>query len=214
MSCGGWKKWGCFCGRCKEAFQKDYGYELAPEKVINDYGSEEHQTLTKDFLQFRIRIMNEYLFGKYRRAINRARPGTPAFGSTTGGYDIQGLEPQSAVLHGLSGYGTEYPRGAGHRGYLNHPETFRPRQERIIRIKGDDIKGDGGQPRSLDVHVARVDCFADAQVLARGQAPDGSWWPVLVRAQRDEVRYCAFDPLAETAGDEQLAARLVQWVVK
>ena len=209
MSCGGWKKWGCFCECCKEAFRKEYGYELTPGKAIVDHGPGKRQSLTEDFHRFRVRLMNEYLFEKYERAVNRARPGTPLLLWSPRNYGIEGIEPQSAALHGLNAYGPEFTRSAGNGAYLNHPETFQPRQENIAGIKRE-----GGQLRPLHAGITRVDCFADARALALGQAPDGSWWPVLISTRTDSVRYCAFDPLAKTGRDDRIAAELIQWVVK
>ncbi len=209
MHCSGWKSWGCFCEKCKVAFHNEYGYELAPERVIVDHGPDQRQSLTEDFYRFRVRLMNEYVFEKYRRAINRARPGTPLLAWEPKNYDVSGIEPQSAVLYGLNAYGPEYGHGPGNSWYLNHPETFRPRQEHIIRITQA-----AGQPRPLYADITRVDCFAEAEVKALGQARDASWWPVLVSAREDAVRYCAFDPLQEKGGDAEIAAGLVQWLTQ
>ena len=113
MRCSGWKEWACFCEQCREAFQKEYGYGLTPENVIVDRGPAERQLLADDFHRFRIRLMNEGVFEKYRRTINRVRPGTPLLLWEPTNYGELGVEPQSAVLYGLNAYGPEYRAGAG-----------------------------------------------------------------------------------------------------
>jgi len=210
IRCSGWREWGCFCEQCQEAFQKEYGYELTPENVIVDHGPGEKQSLTEDFHHFRIRLMNEGVFEKYRRAINRVRPGTPLLVWAPTNYGVSGIEPQSAVLYGLNGYGPEYRYGTGGSGaYLNHPQQFLPRAEHIVALRDTS-----GKLKDLAASITRVDCFADAEVISWGQAADRSWWPVMVSTRGGSVRYCAFDPLSPEGGDSASAASLLEWLTE
>jgi len=207
----GWKDWGCFCEQCQEAFQREYGYELTPENAIVNYGTDKRQSLTEDFYRFRVRLMNEGVFEKYRRAINRVRPGMPLLLWEPRNYGELGVEPQSAVLHGLNAYGPEYRQGTGDGadGYLNHPRQFLPRAENIVALRDTD-----GKLRVVATSITRVDCFADAKVLSWGQAADRSWWPVMVSTRGGSVRYCAFDPLSPEGGDSASAASLLEWLTE
>ncbi len=210
IRCSGWKQWGCFCEQCQEAFQKEYGYELTPENAIVDHGPDKHQSLTEDFHRFRIRLMNEGVFEKYRRAVNRVRPGTPLLVWAPTNYGVSGIEPQSAVLYGLNAYGPEYRDGPGGPDeYLNHPRQFLPRAESIVALR-DTI----GKLRDIATSITRVDCFADAEVISWGQAADRSWWPVMVSTWGGSVRYCAFDPLSSEGGDSESAASLLKWLTE
>ena len=207
LRCRSWKTWGCFCPQCKAAFADQYGYELEPERVIIGFGGEGKQSLTPDFHRFRVSLMNKMVFEKFRRAINRVRPGTPLLLWESRNYGVLGVEPASAIMYGLNGYGPEYWSQSGTGEYLNPPRRFWPRSEPIVGIVGAD-----GVRRRVAVEIIRVDCFEDAHTLRWGIATDGSQWPVEVSARADAVRYCAFDPLNSRNGDPEMAAALLAWL--
>lgn len=206
IRCRSWRTWGCFCPACKERFAEEYGYELKPETAILGWGKPGRQSLTDNFLEFRYRVMNEMVFEKLRRAINRVRPGLVMLEWAPRNYAVWGIDPVSAIRHGLQGYGPEYWNGPGTPGgYLNYPERFVPRREPIIALQGPVGK------RQRKGSIVRVDCFDDAKVLCWGVSADRSRWPAMVESRGGKVRYCSFDPLAGQSPDEVLVDDLLDW---
>ncbi|MFA9478960.1 hypothetical protein ACERK3_11755 [Phycisphaerales bacterium AB-hyl4] len=216
----GWIDWACFCQGCNEVFKERYGYNLTPANVI-DYPQFEdsepderrahtteggRQSINADFQEFRTWMMNELLLEKFRRAINRVKPDTALVVWQPRTYEAFGFSP-GAINYGVSVFGPEYMDGPGSPRYLNHPDTFYPRHERVVRAV--DVQDDEAQ--SLDAEIVRVDLFHLAQPLLWGEAEDRSRWVLLSSAQDGRVMYVAFDPLRDDQAHDVLG-RILNWI--
>lgn len=216
----GWVDWACFCKGCGEAFKERYGYELTPANVIiypqfEDAEPDERrkhttkggrQSINAEFQEFRTWLMNELVIEKFRRAINRVQPDRALVVWQPRTYEAFGFSP-GAINYGVSVFGPEYMDGPGSPRYLNHPDAFRPRHERVVRVV--DAKGEDTHP--LDAEIVRVDRYHKAEPLLWGEAEDRSRWVLLSSAQEGRMMYVAFDPLADDKAARVLD-RVLEWI--
>ena len=165
------------------------------------------QTINADFREFRTWMMNELFLEKFRRAINRVSPGTALVVWQPRTYEAFGFSPQS-IMYGVSVFGPEYMEGPGSPRYLNHPDRFYPRHERIVRTV--DVQSENAQP--LAAEIVRVDLFDQAQPLLWGEAEDESRWVLLSSARQDRVMYVAFDPLPLKGEASEVFDRILAWI--
>ncbi len=216
----GWVDWACFCQGCGEAFKERYGYELTPANVIiypqfEDAEPEERrkhttkggrQSINAEFHEFRTWLMNELVIEKFRRAINRVKPDTALIVWQPRTYEAFGFSP-GAINYGVSVFGPEYMDGPGSPRYLNHPDAFFPRYERVVRV----VDAQGEDASSLDAEIVRVDRYHKATPLLWGEAEDRTRWVLLSSADDERVMYVAFDPLHD-AKATQVLDRIVNWI--
>lgn len=216
----GWVDWACFCKGCGEAFKERYGYELTPANVIiypqfeDDEPAERRKHTTKggrqqinaEFQEFRTWLMNELVIEKFRRAINRVKPDTALVVWQPRTYEAFGFSPGS-INYGVSVFGPEYMDGPGSPRYLNHPDAFVPRVERIVRV----VDARGGEGYSLDAEIFRVDRYHKAEPLLWGESEDRSRWVLMSSARDGQLLYVAFDPLRDGTATRVLD-RVFEWI--
>lgn len=215
-----WTDWACFCEGCGKLFKERYGYELKPVNVIDypqfeDSEPEERrahttkggrQTINADFQAFRTWMMNELIIEKFRRAINRVRPGIALVVWQPRTYEAFGFSPDS-IMYGVSVFGPEYMDGPGSPRYLNHPDKFYPRFERVERV----VDAQSAEPQPLEAEIVLVDPFHLAQPLLWGESKDRSRWVLLSSAGEGRVMYVAFDPLQDDKAATVLN-RILKWI--
>ncbi len=216
-----WTDWACFCEGCGKVFKERYGYELTPANVI-DYPQFEdsqpderrkhtteggQQSINAEFQEFRTWMMNELFLEKFRRAMNRVRPGTALVVWQPRTYEAFGFSPE-AIMYGVSVFGPEYMDGPGSPRYLNHPDNFYPRSERIVRAV--DVENNEEHP--LEAEIVRVDLFDQAEPLLWGEAEDESRWVLLTSAQQGRVMYVAYDPLSGGTQNNQVLDHVLDWI--
>lgn len=216
-----WTDWACFCDGCREVFKERYGYELTPANVI-DYPQFEdlepderrkhttkggRQSINAEFREFRTWMMNELVLEKFRRAINRVRPGTALVVWQPRTYEAFGFSP-AAIMYGVSVFGPEYMDGPGSPRYLNHPDAFFPRFEQIVRA----VDVQSNEERPLEAEIVRVDLFHRATPLLWGETADESRWVLLSSADDGRAMYVAFDPLREPERNQEVLDRIMAWM--
>lgn len=216
-----WTDWACFCKGCQALFKERYGYDLTPANVIDSPQFEDdepgtrnankaaaaRQTINSDFNQFRTWMMNELIIEKFRRAINRVRPDTALIVWQPRTYEAFGFSP-SSILYGVSVFGPEYMDGPGSPRYLNHPDAFTPRFERIV----NSVNTQNNTKQELNAEIARVDLFHLARALYWGEAEDGSKWSLLTQTNDGRVMYVAFDPTTAKDQAGELMNTILSWI--
>jgi len=214
-----WTDWACFCKGCQQLFKERYGYDLTPANVIDTPQFEDDepdkrnnrknakQTINSDFAQFRTWMMNELIIEKFRRAINRVKPDTALIVWQPRTYEAFGFSP-SSILYGVSVFGPEYMDGPGSPRYLNHPDAFSPRFERIAQI----VNAQNNEKHELSAEIARVDLFHLARPLFWGEAEDGSKWSLLTQTLDERVMYVAFDPTTARNESGELMKTILEWI--
>lgn len=216
-----WTDWACFCEGCRKVFKERYGYELTPANVIDypqfeDFEPAERrkhtteggrQSINADFAEFRMWMMNELIIEKFRRAMNRVRPEAALVVWQPRTYEAFGFSP-SAINYGVSVFGPEYMDGPGSPRFLNHPDDFTPRFERIARA----VDVENGEEQSLAAEIVRVDLFNRSRPVLWGEADDESRWPLLTSTDDGRVLYAAFDPLNTESQPSLVLERIMDWI--
>lgn len=198
-SMGGGKtgRWRCFCPDCKSLFFKRYGKALTPESVIEKEG----RGISKEFTEFRERIMVDCYFKPLRQAMDKVNPSVGILVWNPMGDDIAGINAQRLADAGVDViFGREFQSKID--GPCKNSLKYKPRHfsfERLSFKNGDSV---------LKAEGVKLDLFNGANVLVMMVNGDFSY-PAIVTANEGRTLYFAFNPLR---GNEKTDSIIRDWL--